>query len=217
MTEENTAPEGVADENDAIDPLSEEAFDLFGLIEEDYGFPEGQVEIRMNEKAAHEHMLNMRKLAKLDAENPEHHALMRKLIDETKALEEKIDASKITLHLRGFASDRLEEAREITDGIFEPKKKQRMLADKSIQRYLPQNEQLEWAKYFNALANSMHVTKVVDHLGREHAAPGVDWMYSFLAKGPESQRKKFLAAVQELKVPTDQFEARLDDSFFPKS
>lgn len=212
MTEENTAPEP-----EAFDPLAEENFDLFSLIEEDYGYPEAVVDIFMNEKAAHERMTRIRKIAVLDKDNPEHHALLRQLIDEVKELETKIEKSQVTFHLRGIESSKLEEARDIVNEKFEEKKKQRYTADKTVQKYLPEDEQLEWAKYFNALVNSMYVTKVVDYRGREQAAPGVDRMYAFLTKGPESQRKKFLNAVADLKLPTEQFESRLDDSFFPKS
>lgn len=212
MTEENTAP-AVED----IDPLSEDAFDLFSLIEEDYGFPESEVEVYLNEKAAHDRTTRIRKIAKLDRENPEHHALLRKLIDEVKDLEAKIDASRVTFKLRGVDNSRIEEARELTNAHFEAKKKQRYLADKSVQRYLPEDQQLESLKYFNALANSLYVVEVIDSQGRSQAAPGVDRMFAFLDKGPESQRRKFLEAVADLRVDSSQFESRLDDSFFPKS
>lgn len=201
MTDENTT------EQDNLTPETFSFFDVFS----GKAYPKDTVEIFMEEEA----MFRLNKL--LDKIHGEPDGPERdKLIDQAAALHAKVEASKMTFHITGVDDDFITGLREVADAHFEDRKKQVKTADNRLVKHLPESEQLNYVKYFNALVMSAHIEQVVDARGRVNTAPDADQVGHMISQAPTSQKEKLQRAIGALRVSSEEFEASIDADFLAK-
>lgn len=203
MTEENAVEE--------TDNLAPETFSFFDTFE-GQGYPKDKVTIFTNEKVAYDLNRTLEKISRL-AEGEERD----KLVDEAGALHQKLEASEYTFSITGVPDDMITDLRDVADKAFEDRKKKIKGADGRNVSILPDSEQLNYVRYFNALVMSVHIEQVVDSRGRVNTAPSADEVAHLLDKAPTSQKEKLQRAVNDLRVSASDFEASISSDFLAKS
>lgn len=187
----------------------------FNIFELDKSYPKDTVTVYLDDGAAHEYR-KLRAEADLVEGEPD-----QDFIDDfnarLEALREKIKKSERTFYLTGVDADKMKDAMTSSEAHFEDRKVNRKRADGSIVRELPQSAQVDFMRYVSAVTLAMHVEKIVDGAGREVVAPGPDALLLFLDKAPAYAVREVSQAVERLQVDARDFEAALDDGFFPKS
>lgn len=189
-------------------------FDFFDVLQ-GRTYPTDTVTVIMDEKGVYDFVKAQREFeAKTDPTDEEistHEELLRKLHAD-------IEASKATFSLQGIPDDEITSCKEIADAHFADKKKQKKAADGTIVRYLPEEENVNYMNYFNAVVFSKHITQVIRHKDdRTTTSPGVDWVAHFMDKAPGFAKDKLTEAIRALRVNSSEYEAGLDEGFFLKS
>ena len=214
MSEEIETPE--TPEFDPSASMTPDTFSFFDVLEE-VTYPKDVKTVYMDEAAAYD----FNKLAmEIDMTPPEQQTpeKIAEFQERAEALKKRLHDSKYTFYLTGVSDDRVEEAAEVANAEFEDKKLQRYTATKTIEKYLPESEQVNYLKFFNALVLSLHVEQIVRHKdGRIITAPGPNEILHFMAKAPSAAKDELNRAIQALRLKSNQYEAALDEGFFPKS
>ena len=201
----------VTTEEEDHNPLTPETFSFFDVFE-GLEHPTDTVTIFMNEKAQYDLNKKLNEIAQL----AEGDSNLDAIVDEASKLHDLVEASRMTFHITGVDDDTITDLRDVAEAAFEGRKKQIKAADGRIIKQLPESEQLAYARYFNALVMSVHITRVEDAKGRAMVAPSVDEVALMLDKAPTSQKTKLQSAINDLRVRSSDFEANVDADFLAK-
>lgn len=194
------------------DPLTPETFSFFDVLEE-RDFPKDEVEIYMDEVSAHELRKVMFELTTVDLDDPRADELHRRAIE----LEEKREASKYRFHITGVADDTITDLADVANAEFDEKRKEYRSVTGKIERRLEGDEQRNYLRYYNALVLSVHIEQIVRlRDGAVMTAPPVEEIALLVDKAPTSQKAKLQRAIEELRVDSSAFEARVDADFLAK-
>lgn len=194
--------------------MNQDDFDFFDVIQ-GRTYPTDDVTVFMDEQAAYEFVKAAREFDSLSEPTNEQIAEYEAKLED---IRKRINDSKVTFYLTGISDDEVTASKEAADAHFADKKKQRKAADGTIQRYLPEEEGGNYMNYFNAVVLSKHITQVVRHKDdRTITSPTPDWISHFMDKAPGAAKEKLTAAIQALRVEAADYEASLDEGFFPKS
>lgn len=193
-------------------------FDMFDALE-GIEYPEDEVTVALNERAAHRLASLMREIREYQVDHPEPEdeklAEFQKRSEEIKAA---INKSRITFYLKGVPDDILTTAADAAEAKFESKKKTVVDAQGIPQSVLPQAEKINFMRYMNAVIYSMHIQKFVRHSdGAIRVAPSPDEIAAFMDKAPDAAKGKLVSKIQELRVKAADYESQLDEGFFQKS
>lgn len=192
--------------------LTKETFSFFEVLSE-IAYPTDEVTLYMNENAA-------RKFQKLAAEldDPETTAERTEAIyPEIQKVSQEVRDSAYVFHLRGVSDDRLTDVKTLADKEFKDKRKQRKVASGGLESYLPESEQMAYAKYFSAVLISLHVEQVVEsRTGRIMTAPDANEIAFLMDKAPTHEKGKLHTAIESLKVSASEFERSIDEGFLAK-
>lgn len=197
-------------EPEAVNPLTPETFSFFDVLSGDE-YPKDSVEIFLDETSAHK--LN-KVLDKIQRAAPDDD--IEDLVTEAGRLHMKVEQSMHTFYITGVSDDVIADLREVAEGHFEDKKKPEKTADGRLTRRLPESEQMNYVRYFNALVMSVHIEQVVNARGQINTAPDVDEVALLISKAPVSQKEKLGNAIAGLRVKASEFEASIDADFLAK-
>ena len=216
MSEENAT----INEGDLIVPAPAD-FDMFAALE-GIEYPEDEVTVALNEKAAHRLASLMREIAQYQVDHPSPEDRDEKEVAEfarrVDELKEAIKRSRVTFYLRGIPDDLLTTAGSVAEEKFESVKKDIIDAQGNSIKILPQSEKIRFMRYMNAVTYSLFIQKVHYHSnGVVRAAPSADEIAAFMDKAPDVAKGKLVTKIQELRVKSEAYEAQLDEGFFPKS
>lgn len=194
--------------------MTPETFSFFEVLEE-RTFPKDTLVVFLDEKAAYD----LRKLMQqIDVTVEPTSAQVNDFKKRAEDLKARIEKSKYTFYLTGVSDDRIENAREVANAQFEDKKLQRKTATQSIERYLPESEQMNYLKFFNAVVTSLHIEQIVQEAtGKVMTAPSPDEVANFMDKAPEAAKQQINAALSSLRVSAIEYERSLDEGFLAKS
>ncbi|AXC37906.1 tail assembly chaperone [Microbacterium phage Jacko] len=204
-------------EGDLIVPAPAD-FDMFDMLS-GVSYPEDTVTVALNEKAAYELAHLEQDILNYRSENEEpDEAVLAEYQSQLEEIVKRIEASKMTFHLRGVSDDLISSAGDIAEEKFKDRKLNQKAADGRIVKYLPEGEKMAYLRYLNAVTYSMHITKFVRHSdGAERVSPNADEIAAFMDKAPDAAKQKLVRAIQELRVAAANYEASLDEGFFQKS
>lgn len=194
---------------------TEETFSFFDVLD-GKAYPKDTITVYLDDAAAYD----LRKLNKalreaIDSGDATDEDVAR-FNAEAQSLKARIEASAYTFHLTAVSSELMQDALDAADKKFEAEKVSRKRADGSLIRELPQNKQVAYAKYVSAVTLSLHTEKIVDAAGRTLVAPSPDEAFAFLGKAPDASVASITRAISALRVSALDFEAGLDEGFFPK-
>jgi len=131
---------------------------------------------------------------------------------------ERVSRKSATFHLTGVSSDLVESAKESVDDMFMDKRRQRKLADGSLQKYLPEDQMQPYMRMLNATIYALYIEKVVyNENGVTFVAPDPDMIAHFYDTAPDGAKAKLSEGIQKLRVEAGQYESYLDEGFFQKS
>lgn len=189
-------------------------FDFFDVLA-GRTYPTDSVTVFMDEQAAYDFVKSNRDFEAIS--NPSNEQISE-FESTLESLRKRINDSKITFNLHGIPDDEVVACREAAEAHFSEKKKQKKAADGTIVRYLPEEENVNYLNYFTAIVLSKHITSVLRHKDdRTITSPSADFISNFMDKAPGAAKDKLNAAVQGLRVDSSDYEASLDEGFFPKS
>lgn len=215
MSEENVNPSDQVATEESATP---EDFSLFDVLE-GVSFPESEITVALNEKAAFD---LRRAIHEGEAmQDPDASPTEDEIADLRKRMADlhaQVEKSKLTFYLRGVSGELVSSAKDIVDGMFEDKQKSSISATGQPIKYIPQSEHQAYARMLNAVVMSMYVTQVKDH-GKNRIKTGMnaDEMAAFYDKAPAAAKSLLSGAITELQVEAAEYEATLDEGFFPKS
>lgn len=215
MSEDTNISEPEAVEYDASMHLeSPDTFSFFDVLEE-VTYPKDEVTVWTDERA----VFDFKKLGiEVDMLTDPDKETIDRLLADAQSLQKRIEDSKYTFKLTGVSDDRIEEAAEVANKQFEDKKKQRKTAHGTIEKYLPEAEQLNYVKYFNAVVMSLHIEQIIRHKdGRVMTAPSPDEVAHFFNKAPGAAKADVNDKIQSLRLKSSAYESSLDEGFFQKS
>lgn len=215
MSEENELNDG-----DLVIPAPAD-FDMFDMLE-GVEYPEDEVTVALNEKAAHKLAALTREIERYRLDHPDRSTMDEdKLADFEKnlaALKESIRKSRITFYLKGVPDDLLSSAGDIAEEKFNDKKKTIADAQGIPQSVLPQAEKMNFMRYMNAVTYSMFIQKVLYHSnGAVRTTPSPDEIAAFMDKAPGAAKGILVSKIQELRVKSEEYEGSIDEGFFRKS
>lgn len=205
----------MSDEQNEIEVTVEtqETFSFFDVLE-GVTYPEDEVTVSIDESAAYELGKIVREI---DGKTQMDEAEVEEYTARVKALEKRIEDSKFTFYLKGVADDIVASGKDVADGRFESKKVNRKNAQGHIERVLPESENLDYIRFLNAVVLALHVTSILERrTGRVMTAPTADEMAAFFDKAPGAAKDRLSQAIGSLRVASNQYEASLDEGFFPK-
>lgn len=213
MSEKNNTdvPEEVGEE--AHDPLTPETFSFTNGVLAERDYPKDEVEIYMDEVAAFELDKIALKINNLPTGESDE---LEELLAEAEMFQDRIDRSKHIFRITGVSDDTIGDLKEVADTEFEQRKKPRKNAMGHIEKILPQNEQMAYMRYFNALNLSVHIEQIERADGAVMTAPGVEEIATFVDHAPTSQKQKLQMAIQKLRADSEAFERRIDADFLAK-
>lgn len=196
-------------------------FDMFAALE-GVEYPEDEVTVALNEKAAHRLAALMAEVTQYQVDHPHpedrNEEDLESFEKRVEALKKTIEQSRITFYLKGIPDDILTTAGDVAEEKFEAAKKDVVDAQGNTIKVLPQAEKIRFMRYMNAVTYSMFIQKFVRHSdGATRIAPTADEIAAFMDKAPDAAKGKLVHKIQELRVKSEDYEARLDEGFFPKS
>ena len=200
--------------------LTKETFSFFDVLNE-VNYPTETIEVYLNENAAYQFGKLRREINEsgLDVNAPltGATAAVKKQIkgykDRLAKIRSDLDDSKFTFHLKGVSNDRIVSARDVVEEKFNKRKKQQKAADGTIRKYLPEEEQVDYVRYLDALIIALHVEQVVAPNGAVNTSPDVDEIAAFFDGAPTAAQEKLRSAVQELRVDAEEYERAIDEGF----
>lgn len=199
-------------------PADFSMFDMLDGVE----YPEDEVTVALNEKAAHRLANLLREIHAYQSDHPDESTMDEEKIADFRKdvadLRKTIDKSKMTFYLKGIADDLLTTAGTVAEEKFEDRKRESIGADGIPIKILPQSEKIAFMRYMNAVTYSMFIQRFVRHSdGAVRTAPTPDEIAAFMDKAPEAAKAIVVRKIQELRVKSADYEATLDEGFFPKS
>ena len=195
--------------------MTPETFSFFDVLEE-RTYPKDVLSVFTDEAAAYDlNKLSVEiDMTPSDEQTPEK---IEEFKERAENLQNRIAKSKYTFYLTGVSDDKIEDATEVANSAFEDKKLQRYTATKTIEKYLPESEQLNYVKYFNAVVMALHIEQIVEHKsGRVMTSPAPEQVLHFLNKAPMAAKEALNAKVQSLRVKSGDYESGLDEGFLAK-
>lgn len=207
-------------EGDLVVPAPAD-FDMFAALE-GIEYPEDEVTVALNEKAAHKLASLMAEIQRYQLDHPAPEDRDQSDLDAFRVrvdeLKNTIEKSRMTFYLKGVPDDLLTTAADVAEEKFKDKKKTIADAQGVPQSVLPQAEKMNFMRYMNAVIYSMHIQKFVVHSnGAVRTTPTPDEIAAFMDKAPDAAKGKLVAKIQELRVRSEDYESHLDEGFFPKS
>lgn len=204
-------------EGDLVIPAPAD-FNMFDALE-GVEYPEDEVTVALNERAAHQLAALMREVQeyRLDHPDPEQEKL-DEFHERAEKIKKVIKDSRITFYLKGVPDDLLSKTADIAEEKFKDKRRTITDAEGIPQSVLPQGEKVNFIRYMNAVTYSMFIQRFVRHSdGAVRTTPNADEIAAFLDRAPEAAKGKLVAKIQELRVKSEDYEASLDEGFFQKS
>lgn len=207
-------------EGDLVVPAPAD-FNVFDLLE-GVEYPEDEVTVALNERAAHRLASLMREIREYEASHPDRSTMDPEKVAgferEVESLKNMIQKSRVTFYLKGIPDDLLTTAGQVAEEKFEEAKKDSTDAQGNQIKVLPQSEKLRFMRYMNAVTYSMFIQRLVRHSdGAVRTAPSADEIAAFMDKAPEAAKGKLVSRIQELRVKSADYEASFDEGFFQKS
>ena len=207
-------------EGDLVVPAPAD-FSMFDMLE-GVEYPEDEVTVALNEKAAHQLAAVMAEIARYQVDHPTPDDRKQEDIDafekRVETIKRNIEKSRMTFYLKGIPDDILTTAADVAEEKFEDLKKDAIDAQGNPIKVLPQGEKLRFMRYMNAVTYSMFIQKLVRHSdGAVHAAPSADEIAAFMDKAPDAAKGKLVEKIQRLRVNSADYEANFDEGFFQKS
>lgn len=193
-------------------------FDMFDMLE-GVEYPEDEVTVALNEKAAHRLAALMREIREYQVNNPEpEDAKLAEFHKRADDIKKAIEKSRVTFYLKGIPDDLLTTAANVAEEKFEDLKETVLGADGQPVSVLPRSEKINFMRYMNAVTYSMFIQRFVRHSdGAVRVAPSADEIAAFLDKAPDAAKGKLVVKIQELRVESAAYEANFDEGFFQKS
>lgn len=212
MSENENSPLGAPVED--ADVLTPESFSFVDVLSE-RAYPKDRVDLAMDEVAAIE--LDKIMLQINDIPEGGDSGELEQLLADAERYSQRLDKSTYTFYLTGVSDDTITDLQEIASAEFEPKKKPVKSASGRIERILPESEQANYLRYFNALGLSVHIEQIVHAAtGRVMTAPPVEEIAVFMDKAPTSQKVKLQVKINALRASSEAFERRIDADFLAK-
>lgn len=198
-----------AEENEFF---TEEGFD-FNAIFNQTAFPKDEVTVYLNEALAYKIRVS-KELLKGEDNNDE----LKKLAKVIRGYEEDLEKSRLKFSITGVDKEVIAQVGDRVQAKFKDRYKRRGKAgNKSGPKELSPEDAKAYSKYFNAAIYQLYIEKVEQSNGTAQTPPTVEFVKEFIDKAPDAAVEKFIKAISALKVSTEEFEARLDETFFLKS
>lgn len=212
VNEEVNVPESGEDEIFAT--LTPESFSFEGvLLERDY--PKGEVTLTMDESAAVELSSIALKIDQLPEGSDDE---LEGLMQRASVLSQRLDDSQYLFRITGVSDDTVADLKAVADAEFEKKRKPVKSASGRLDRILPESEQMDYLRYFNALNLSVHIEQIVRLKdGAVLTAPPVSEILMILDKAPTSQKQVLQEGIAQMRASSEAFERRIDADFLAKS
>jgi hypothetical protein len=214
MSKKETTDVPVEDQNvpEEHDPLTPETFSFIDtLAEKEY--PSDTVEIFMDEVAAIELAKIAIKIDQVPESDPE---TLEVFLKDAVKWQKRLEKSMHLFHIKGVSDDTITDLREIAAAEFESRKRPRKAANGHLDRILPESEQLNYVRYFNALVLSVHIKQIVRDDGAILTAPSAEEIATFVDKGPTTEKQKLQRAIDRLRARAEDFERKIDVDFLAK-
>ena len=207
-------------EGDLVVPAPSE-FSMFDMLD-GVEYPEEEVTVALNEKAAHRLANVMREIRAYQDQHPDESTMDEEKVNQFRKdvadLRDTIEKSKMTFYLKGISDDLLTTAGSVAEEKFEDRKKEMIGAEGIPIKVLPQAEKMAYMRYMNAVTYSMFIQRFVRHSdGAVRTTPSPDEIAAFMDKAPEAAKGILVRKIQELRVKSADYEANLDEGFFQKS
>lgn len=204
-------------EESVVTPSNFSFYDMMSGV----SYPKDSITISLDEAAAYDSMKIMEDFE--TAKQSEMSATQaKKAVKEFEKriaeLTERVSTKSATFDLTGVASEMVETAKESVDELFMDKRKQRKLADGSLQKYLPEDQQQAYFRMLNATIYALYIERVTyNENGAVFVAPDPDMIAHFYDTAPDGAKAKLTEAIQKLRVAAGQYESLIDEGFFQKS
>jgi hypothetical protein len=215
MSKKETTDVPVEDQNvpEEHDPLTPETFSFIDtLAEKEY--PSDTVEIFMDEVAAIELAKIAIKIDQIPESDPE---TLEVFLKDAVKWQKRLEKSMHLFRIRGVSDDTITDIREIAEAEFEGRKKPRRTANgQHLERILPESEQTNYVRYFNALVLSVHIEQIERTDGAVLTAPSAEEIATFIDKAPTAGKEKLQRAIAHLRARAEDFERKIDVDFLAK-
>ncbi|QDH48056.1 tail assembly chaperone [Microbacterium Phage DejaVu] len=193
-------------------------FNMFDALE-GVEYPEDEVTVALNEKAAHRLANLMGEIHRYQVDHPAPEdrdpQVIADLAKRVESIKKDIEKSRITFYLKGIPDDVLTTAADVAEEKFEEVKKDAIDAQGNPIKVLPQSEKIRFMRYMNAVTYSMFIQRFVRHSDKAvRTTPTPDEIAAFMDKAPEAAKGKLVSKIQELRVRSEDYEATLDEGFF---
>lgn len=194
--------------------MTPDTFSFFDVLEE-VTYPKDVFSVYMDEAAA----FDFQKLSvEIDMSADPSPEKITEFKERAEAIAKRLANSKYTFYVSGVSDDRIELVTELVNKEFEDKKQQRYTATKTIEKYLPEEHQMAYVKFFNAAVLSLHIEQIVKESdGRVMTAPDPKEVIRFMDRAPEAAKAEVNNRIKALRVKSSAYENALDEGFLAKS
>jgi hypothetical protein len=197
---------------ETVDSLTPETFSFINTLAE-VDYPTDEVEIVMDEKATIELKRILDKLKDVPEDDID---TMEAFLNDAKYWQDRRDASIHIFRLSGVSDDTISDLQDVAAAKFESLRKPRKGVTGQLERVLPESENKNYARYFNALVLSVHIHQIERADGAILTAPSAEEVAVFIDKGPTAEKEKLQRAIGALRARSEDFERRIDVGFLAK-
>lgn len=207
------------------DTITPAEFDFYELMTGAV-YPKDSVTVTLDESAAYEALKIAREFDEfregdLYAEDPESDEVKEKIAEfeeRIEAVKDRVNANSVTFDLTGVSDELIESAKQSVDELFADKRKQRKLADGSIQKYIPDDVAKDYLRMLNATVYSLQIERMTFHKnGAQFVSPDPDKVAHFFDIAPRGSKAIVAGRIHELSVKAQDLVDQMDEGFFPKS
>ena len=196
-----------------------DSFSFFDVLEE-RTYPEETFSVYLDEGAAYEYAKLRIEVDRVgidldsdDYDDEARKAQGQEFVDRAEALKERMRKSRYVFHVKGVSDDRIVDAKEIVEERFSDKKRQRKRADGSLEKYLPEDVQIDYVRFLDAVMLSLHIQQIEAPNGKVMTAPSADEIAHFMDKAPSAAQARVRDKIHALRVESADYEAGIDEGF----
>lgn len=207
------------------DTITPEEFDFYALMSGAV-YPKDTVTVTLDESAAYDALHIAQEFDEFRTsaayeEDPESDEVKAKIADfeaRIEAVKNRVNENSVTFDLTGVSDELIESAKASVDEQFEDKRKQRKLADGSLQKYIPDDVAKDYLRMLNATVFSLQIERMrFNKVGAEFVAPDPDKVAHFFDTAPRGSKMIVANKIMALSVDAQSLVNQMDEGFFPKS